>query len=102
LGNRSVDDDTLSAQGLLWAASTVEQRSRRQLGPVNSLIQIRRGGAAKPNPDGSFTIQFGGCAKETVNCLPNMPGWNYTVRLYRPRPEIIDGSWKLPVAQPLN
>lgn len=57
---------------------------------------------AKPNPDGSFTIQFGGCAKETVNCLPTMPGWNYTVRLYRPRPEILDGGWKLPEAQPLN
>jgi len=57
---------------------------------------------AKPNPDGSFTIQFGGCAKETVNCLPIVPGWNYTVRLYRPRPEILDGSWKLPVAQPMS
>jgi hypothetical protein len=25
-----------------------------------------------------------------------MPGWNYTVRLYRPRPEILDGRWKFP------
>jgi para-nitrobenzyl esterase len=57
---------------------------------------------AKPNADSSFTIQFGGCTKETVNCLPIMPGWNYTVRLYRPRPEILDGSWKLPMAQPNN
>jgi para-nitrobenzyl esterase len=57
---------------------------------------------AKPNPDGSFTVQFGGCAKETVNCLPTMPGWNYTVRLYRPRKEILDGSWKLPQAQPVD
>jgi hypothetical protein len=29
-----------------------------------------------------------------------MPGWNYTVRLYRPRAEILDGSWKVPQAQP--
>ncbi len=25
-----------------------------------------------------------------------MPGWNYTVRLYRPRKEILDGTWKFP------
>lgn len=47
-----------------------------------------------------LTIQFGGCTKETSNCLPIMPGWNYTARLYRPRQQIIDGSWKFPEAQP--
>ena len=57
---------------------------------------------AKPNPDGSVTVQFGGCQKSTPNCLPIMPGWNYTVRLYRPRKEIIDGSWKFPEAQPVR
>lgn len=56
---------------------------------------------AKPDVDGSFTIQFGGCTKETPNCLPIMAGWNYTVRLYRPRKEILDGSWKLPPARPV-
>jgi hypothetical protein len=55
---------------------------------------------AKPNPDGSFTIQFGGCQRETPNCLPTMAGWNYTVRLYRPRKEILDGTWKFPEAKP--
>jgi heat shock protein HslJ len=30
-----------------------------------------------------------------------MPGWNYTVRLYRPRPEILNGTWKFPEAQPV-
>jgi hypothetical protein len=29
-------------------------------------------------------------------------GWNYTMRLYRPRKEILDGSWKLPEAQPMS
>jgi hypothetical protein len=57
---------------------------------------------AKPNPDGSFTIQFGGCQKDTPNCLPIMSGWNYTVRLYRPRKDILDGSWKFPEAQPVQ
>ena len=57
---------------------------------------------AKPNDDGSFTIQFGGCKKDTPNCLPIMLGWNYTVRLYRPRKEILDGTWKFPEAKPVT
>jgi hypothetical protein len=31
-----------------------------------------------------------------------MNGWNYMVRLYRPRPEILDGTWKFPEAQPAD
>jgi hypothetical protein len=31
-----------------------------------------------------------------------MNGWNYTVRLYRPRKEILDGTWKFPEAIPAN
>jgi hypothetical protein len=57
---------------------------------------------AKPDPGGSTTIQFGGCEQPTPNCLPIVNGWNYTVRLYRPRREILDGTWKLPEAQPLS
>jgi hypothetical protein len=29
-----------------------------------------------------------------------MPGWNYWVRLYRPRAEILNGRFKFPEAQP--
>lgn len=58
--------------------------------------------SAKPDPGGGYTIQFGGCEKPTPNCLPISKGWNYTMRLYRPRQEILDGSWKLPEAQPLS
>jgi para-nitrobenzyl esterase len=57
---------------------------------------------AKPDPGGSTTIQFGGCVKQTPNCLPIVKGWNYTIRLYQPRKEILDGSWKLPEAQPVS
>jgi para-nitrobenzyl esterase len=57
---------------------------------------------AKPDASGAVTIQFGGCEKTTTNCLPVVKGWNYTVRLYRPRKEILDGSWKLPQPQPVN
>lgn len=55
---------------------------------------------SKKNADGSATIQFGGCDGNIPNCLPIMKGWNYTVRLYRPHAEILDGKWKFPEPQP--
>jgi hypothetical protein len=57
---------------------------------------------AKPNPDGSVTIQFGGDPKAAPNFLPITPGWNYLARMYRPRKEILDGKWKFPEAQPVK
>ena len=54
---------------------------------------------AKKNADGSITIHFGG-DPGAVNHLPITPGWNYVVRMYQPRQEIIDGSWTFPKAQP--
>jgi para-nitrobenzyl esterase len=55
---------------------------------------------AEPSADGSFAVQFGGCDGRVANCLPITPGWNYVVRMYRPRPAVLDGSWKFPEAQP--
>jgi hypothetical protein len=57
---------------------------------------------AQKNDDGSVDIQFGGCDGKIPNCLPIMNGWNYMVRLYRPRAEILDGTWKFPEAQPVS
>ena len=42
--------------------------------------------------------QLGGCDGRIPNCLPTMPGWNYMVRLYRPRAESPNGTWKFPEA----
>ena len=55
---------------------------------------------AEKDADGSVTVQFGGCEDQPANCLPIFPGWNYMVRLYRPRSEILDGTWAFPEAQP--
>jgi hypothetical protein len=56
---------------------------------------------AKQNADGSTAIQLGGCDGTAPNCLQIMSGWNYTVRLYRPRDEILNGSWVCPEAEPV-
>jgi hypothetical protein len=55
----------------------------------------------KRNADGSMTIRFGG-DPAADNYLRIMPGWNYTVRLYRPRPAIIDGKWTFPEPTPVH
>ncbi len=60
---------------------------------VNNLTAIS-------NDNGSVTVHFGGCSDSRPSCLPIMEGWNYTARLYRPRPEILDGSWTIPAIEP--
>lgn len=57
---------------------------------------------AKPSADGSIDVQFGGCDGKIPNCLPIAPGWNYLVRLYQPQPQILDGTWKFPEAEPFD
>jgi hypothetical protein len=57
---------------------------------------------AKKSADGSVDVQFGGCDGKIANCLPAMNGWNYLVRLYRPRATILDGKWKFPEAKPAS
>jgi hypothetical protein len=55
---------------------------------------------AKKAADGSVAVQFGGCDGKTPNCLPITKGWNYMVRLYRPRAEVLSGKWQFPQAMP--
>jgi hypothetical protein len=56
---------------------------------------------ARKNEDGSVTVHFGGGDAHTANYLPIVKGWNYMVRLYRPRREILNGSWTFPEAKPI-
>jgi hypothetical protein len=54
---------------------------------------------ATASDDGAVVIRFGGCDDDTPNCLPLTPGWNYVVRLYRPRAAIHNGKWTFPAAE---
>jgi hypothetical protein len=51
--------------------------------------------SATRNEDDSVTVRLGGDETQP-NCLPLMEGWNYAARLYRPRPEVLDGTWVFP------
>jgi hypothetical protein len=80
-----------------WSISVYNAEGRFQKNATDaySLNSITAERAA----DGSVEVQFGGCGDATPSCLPIMNGWNYTVRLYRPRPEVLDGSWRFPEAR---
>jgi hypothetical protein len=81
-----------------WSLTVYNSKGYLQPNPENaySVNSI----TAKKSPDGSVAVQFGGCDGKIQNCLPITEGWNYTVRLFRPRAEILDGTWKFPLAQP--
>ena len=80
-----------------WSISVYDDRGHFVPNPQNaySLSNL----TAKPGEDGSYAIQFGGCDGKIPNCLSTPPEWNYLVRLYRPRPEILNGAWTFPAAQ---
>lgn len=56
---------------------------------------------AEREADGTTIVHLGGCGDGRVNCIPLPDGWNYVVRLYRPRPEVLDGSWTFPAPEPI-
>ena len=59
--------------------------------------------ALQPNADGSLTLHLSHQAPAqapTANWLPVPAGpFEVTVRLYGPRPQVLDGSWKMPAIQ---
>ena len=80
-----------------WSISLYNSQGYFEPNPFNaySLNNI----TAKAEGDGSVAVQFGGCDAKIPNCLPIMAGWNYMVRLYRPRAEVLNGTWRFPAAQ---
>jgi hypothetical protein len=55
---------------------------------------------AKRNADGTVTVHLGPGTSDLPNFVPITDGWNYIVRLYRPRPEVRDGSFVFPGVVP--
>ncbi|WP_375789138.1 DUF1254 domain-containing protein [Bradyrhizobium sp. Pha-3] len=83
-----------------WSVSVYDEQGYYEKNPYNAYTLNNL--TAKRGDDGAIAIQFGGCDGKIPNCLPITKGWNYTVRLYRPRAEILNGKWKFPEPQPAN
>jgi hypothetical protein len=54
-----------------------------------------------PDEDGSFTVHFGGDPK-SLNYLQIADGWNYAVRSYQPRKEILEEQWVFSDVKPVQ
>jgi hypothetical protein len=81
-----------------WSVTVYDNEGYFQPNPANAhsvnSLTVRKG------QDNLATIQFGNCNDTAPNCLPITQGWNYTVRLFLPRSEVLDGSWTFPLARP--
>jgi len=80
-----------------WSVSVYNDRGFFEPNPGNAYSVTSIG--AKRGADGTVAVQLGGCEGGAPNCLPTPPGWSYTARFYRPRPEALDGRWALPPLQ---
>lgn len=80
--------DAFWSVSLYNAAGFFEENSLG-VNSINSLTAVR-------DEDGGVTIRFGVQLDGIANALPIMPGWNYVLRLYRPRPSVLDGTWTAP------
>jgi hypothetical protein len=87
---KDVPVDAFWSVSVYNSAGFFEPNSRR-LYSVNSITGV-------PNEDGSITVRFTADAGEHAppNCIVTPQGWNYLVRLYRPRAEFFDGIWTVP------
>ncbi len=56
------------------------------------------------NDDGTFTVHYG--SRELCGDVPNRldvsDGWNFLMRIYRPGPSVLDGTYTLPKAEPVT
>ena len=77
-----------------WSISVYNAAGYFEVNPQNAYTV--NGITGKREAEGSVVVQFGGCDGKAANCLPITPGWNYMVRLYKPRPEILKGTWRFP------
>jgi hypothetical protein len=57
---------------------------------------------ATPDADGSTVLYLAPEPDGRPNHVHVMDGWNYALRLYRPRPSLLDGTWTPPVPEPLT
>jgi hypothetical protein len=73
-------------------------------GYMKSENSILNSSTVKLNPDGTFTAYYG--SKDLCGDVPNRldvtEGWNFLMRIYRPGPSVLNGTYKLPEPKPVN
>jgi hypothetical protein len=57
---------------------------------------------AVANEDGTVTLNLSPDGEGLINHLHVMDGWNYAFRVYRPREEVVNGTWTAPKPVPTS
>jgi hypothetical protein len=77
-----------------WSVSIYNREGYFEANPFNTYS--RNSVTAEPETDGSVVLNLAPDGAGLKNHIFVMDGWNHTVRLYRPRPAVSDGSWVAP------
>jgi hypothetical protein len=82
-----------------WSVSLYNAQGYFEPNPlsVNNINSL----TAAPEADGSVIVHFGVDPGDKRNFLYVMDGWNFLLRMYRPRPEVLDGRWSVPPVEAL-
>lgn len=82
-----------------WSISVYDRDGFFEANPAGRYSY--NGVTAIADAEGVVTIDLDTDDHGYRNHLPVIDGWNYAIRLYRPRPEVLDGSWVPPVPEPV-
>ena len=69
-----------------WSATVYDRATHALIREMKWSSRSSQNPGRQKNADGSVDVA----------------GWNYIVRLYRPRAEILSGTWTFPAAQPVS
>ena len=83
-----------------WSVSVYDEHGYFEPNPqgiysINSVTAV-------PDVDGGVTVRFAplGEVATKPNTIPVPERWNVLVRLYRPQPAVLDGTWTVPELRP--
>jgi hypothetical protein len=95
---RQVGDYTLTLTDVpvdaFWSVTVYNRDGYFEPNPFNSFSV--NSVTADAEPDGSIVLNLTPDGAGMKNHLYVMDGWNYALRLYRPRPKVIDKTWMPP------
>ena len=96
-GKRFISCQIISEDQYTWPAiydANPHEVTREQIGTRYVLLAFR----ILMDPNDPKDLAQSRALQDAIKI--EQPGWNYMVRLYRPRAEILNETWKFPEAQP--
>ena len=83
-----------------WSVTVYNRDGYLERNPYDSYSM--NGVTSEQEGDGSTVLNLSPDGEGLKNHLYIMDGWNYALRLYRPRPEVVDRTWTPPTPQRID